>query len=75
MSNVPDDLTQMVRAHWRKVYALLVVITRQPAMAEDLAQAMFLVAHRKRMRGGNGVRLWLREVARWTLTIRGPPSP
>ena len=64
MPNMPDDLTQMVRAHWREVYALLVAITRQPAMAEDLAQEVFLVAHRKQMRAGNGIRFWLREVAR-----------
>ena len=64
MSDIPDELTQMVRAHWREVYALLVAITRQPAMAEDLTQEVFLVAHRKQMRAGNGVRLWLREVAR-----------
>jgi RNA polymerase sigma-70 factor (ECF subfamily) len=61
---MPDDLTQMVRAHWREVYALLVAITRQPTMAEDLAQEVFLVAHRKQIHAGNGARLWLREVAR-----------
>jgi RNA polymerase sigma-70 factor (ECF subfamily) len=61
---MPDDLTKLVRAHWREVYALLVAITRHPAMAEDLAQEVFLVAHRKQIRVGNGARLWLREVAR-----------
>lgn len=64
MPAMSDELTEMVRAHWREVYALLVAITRQPSTAEDLAQEVFLVAHRKQMRAGAGVRLWLREVAR-----------
>jgi DNA-directed RNA polymerase specialized sigma24 family protein len=54
---MPDDLTQMVRAHGREVYALLVAITRQPSVAEELALEVFLVAHRKQMRAGNGIRL------------------
>ena len=60
----PDALSELVRAHWREVYAMLVTLVRHAATAEDLAQEVFLVAYRKQMRPGPGVRLWLREVAR-----------
>jgi len=43
---------------------MLVTLTRNAATAEDLTQEVFMVAWRKRMLPGPGLRLWLREVAR-----------
>ena len=57
-------LEELVNAHSREVYGLLVAITGNPATAEELTQDVFLVALRKGMRPGPGMRLWLREVAR-----------
>ncbi|MHC4914357.1 MAG: sigma-70 family RNA polymerase sigma factor [Planctomycetota bacterium] len=58
------DLEALVNAHAREVYGLLLAITRNPATAEELTQEVFVVALRKGMRPGIGMRLWLREVAR-----------
>jgi RNA polymerase sigma-70 factor (ECF subfamily) len=58
------ELESLVNAHAREVYGLLLAITRNPATAEELSQEVFVVALRKGMRPGAGMRLWLREVAR-----------
>jgi len=64
MTNVPDDLNELVRAHWHEIFYMLVTLTRNAATAEDLTQEVFLVAYRKGMHSGPGLRFWLREVAR-----------
>jgi len=64
MTEVPEDLSELVRAHWPELYAMLVPLTSNAATAEDLTQEVFLLAYRKQMRAGPGLRLWLREVAR-----------
>lgn len=64
INDAPDGLDELVRAHWRELYSMLVTLTRNTATAEDLTQDVFMVAYRKQMRPGPGLRLWLREVAR-----------
>jgi len=66
MAHAHEDagLEALVNAHSREVYGLLVALTGNPATAEELTQDVFLVALRKGMRPGPGMRLWLREVAR-----------
>ena len=64
VNDAPGDLDEMVRAHWRELYSMLVTLTRNAATAEDLTQEVFMVAYRKGMLPGPGLRLWLREVAR-----------
>lgn len=64
MTGVRPDLEALISAHGREVYGLLLAITRNRAVAEELSQEVFLVALRKGMHPGPGMRLWLREVAR-----------
>jgi len=54
----------MVREHWHEIYGLLVVLTRNAATAEDLTQDVFVLACRKQIKSGPGIRFWLREAAR-----------
>jgi RNA polymerase sigma-70 factor (ECF subfamily) len=65
MTHTHGYLEELVRTHWRELVSMLTVITRNPATAEDLAQEVFLVAHRKELRPGPGVRAWLRRTARF----------
>jgi RNA polymerase sigma-70 factor (ECF subfamily) len=60
-----NDFDELVRVHWREVHAMLTVITRNAATAEDLAQEVFLLAHRKQVTSGPGFRAWLRQTARY----------
>jgi RNA polymerase sigma-70 factor (ECF subfamily) len=64
MADASENLEVLVNAHSREVYSLLLAVTGNPATAEELTQDVFLVALRKGMRPGPGMRLWLREVAR-----------
>ena len=64
MADASENLEALVNAHSREVYSLLLAVTGNPATAEELTQDVFLVALRKGMRPGPGMRLWLREVAR-----------
>ena len=64
MADASDSLEALVNAHSREVYSLLLAVTGNPATAEELTQDVFLVALRKGMGPGPGMRLWLREVAR-----------
>lgn len=64
MADASGGLEALVNAHSREVYSLLLAVTGNPATAEELTQDVFLVALRKGMRPGPGMRLWLREVAR-----------
>jgi len=64
MTGAGGDLEALVGAHGREVYALLLAVTRNPATAEELTQEVFVVALKRGMQPGAGMRLWLREVAR-----------
>ncbi|HOX05513.1 MAG TPA: sigma-70 family RNA polymerase sigma factor [Planctomycetota bacterium] len=64
MTYASSDLEALISAHSREVQGLLMAITRNQAIAEELTQEVFLVALRKEMRPGPGVRHWLRDVAR-----------
>ena len=57
-------IEKLIVAHEREVYGLLVSSTRNRMLAEDLTQEVFLLAHRKGVTPGPGMRTWLREVAR-----------
>jgi len=64
MAYAASDLEALLSAHSREVHGLLMAITRNQALAEELTQEVFLVALKKQVRPGPGMRLWLREVAR-----------
>jgi RNA polymerase sigma-70 factor (ECF subfamily) len=64
MADSSERLEALVRAHSREVYGLLFAITRNAATAEELTQEVFLLAFRKGLCCGTGMRAWLREVAR-----------
>jgi len=64
MPNPESDLEALLGAHSREVHGLLMAITRNQAVAEELTQEVFLVALRKGMKPGPGMRFWLRDVAR-----------
>ena len=64
MSHAAADLEALLSAHSREVHGLLVAITRNQALAEELTQEVFLLALKKQMRPGPGMRQWLRVVAR-----------
>jgi len=64
MTYASADLEALISAHSREVHGLLMAITRNQAIAEELTQEVFLVALRKQMRPGPGMRLWLRDVAK-----------
>lgn len=64
MPEVPDNMDAMVEAHYREVHGLLCAITRNQATADELAQEVFIVAMKRGVIAGDGMRLWLRETAR-----------
>ncbi len=64
MAYAGDNLEALVAAHGKEVYGLLLAITRNPSTAEELTQEVFVVALKKGVKPGKGMRLWLREVAR-----------
>jgi RNA polymerase sigma factor (sigma-70 family) len=64
MSETAGWVESLVTAHRTEVYSLLLAITRDAASAEDLTQEVFLIAFRKQVRPGAGMRTWLRETAR-----------
>ena len=55
----------VVEAHGRTVYSIALRITRDPGVAEEVAQDVFLELHRSadRLEGDEHVRFWLRRVA------------
>jgi RNA polymerase sigma-70 factor (ECF subfamily) len=57
-------LDELSARHWRELHGMLLSITRNVALAEDLAQEVFVVALRRGMTPGPDTRRWLREVAR-----------
>jgi RNA polymerase sigma-70 factor (ECF subfamily) len=65
MKDQNQYLEALVREHWSEVHALLTVITRNVAQAEDLSQEVFLLAWRKNIQPGPGLRSWLRKVAKY----------
>ncbi len=64
MAHTGENLEALVNAHGKEVYGLLLAITRNSATAEELTQEVFVVALKKGMEPGKGMRFWLREVAR-----------
>lgn len=64
MSQANADVETLVKLHWREVHSMLAAVTRSRSVADDLAQEVFLLAWRKGVGPGPGMRLWLREVAR-----------
>ncbi|MCY3024304.1 MAG: sigma-70 family RNA polymerase sigma factor [Planctomycetota bacterium] len=64
MADSSERLETLVRAHSGEVYGVLLAITRNAATAEELTQDVFLLAFRKGLSSGPGMRAWLREVAR-----------
>jgi RNA polymerase sigma-70 factor (ECF subfamily) len=64
MPSTSSALEALISAHSREVHGLLMAITRNQAVAEELTQEVFLVALKKQMQPGPGMRLWLRDVAR-----------
>jgi RNA polymerase sigma-70 factor (ECF subfamily) len=64
MAEPGQELEALLSAHGKEVYGLLLAITRNPSTAEELTQEVFIVALKKGMTAGRGMRLWLREVAR-----------
>ena len=64
MTEQARDMDSLLSAHRAEVHGLLRAITRDPATAEDLTQEVFLLAFRKKVRPGAGMRQWLRRVAR-----------
>jgi RNA polymerase sigma-70 factor (ECF subfamily) len=64
MAYAASDLEALLSAHSREVHGLLMAITRNQALSEELTQEVFLVALKKQVRPGPGMRAWLRDVAR-----------
>ena len=64
MAESSEGLEALVKSHSREVHSLLLAITRNAAIAEELAQEVFLLAFRKGVQPGPGMRAWLRETAR-----------
>jgi RNA polymerase sigma-70 factor (ECF subfamily) len=64
MVEARSGLEELSAHYWRELHGMLLTITRNSALAEDLAQEVFVVALRKGIVPGTGTRLWLREVAR-----------
>ena len=65
MSDENQYLEILVREHWQEVHSLLTAITRNTTIAEDLSQEVFLLAWRKNIQPGPGMRTWLRKVAKY----------
>ena len=59
------EFRAMIEAHGRTVYSIALRITRDPGVAEEVAQDVFLELHRsaERLEGEDHVRFWLRRVA------------
>ncbi len=68
MTGTPTSIEDLSARHWRELRGMLLAITRNATLAEDLTQEVFVVALRKGMEPGPDTRLWLREVA-WRLAI------
>ena len=64
MAKTPPSIEELSAHHWRELNGMLLAITRNAALADDLTQEVFVVALRKGMKPGPETRLWLREVAR-----------
>ncbi|MHC4249094.1 MAG: sigma-70 family RNA polymerase sigma factor [Planctomycetota bacterium] len=64
MASPRPSIEELSDRHWRELRGMLLAITRNATLAEDLAQEVFVVALRKGMEPGPETRLWLREVAR-----------
>lgn len=64
MTELRTSIEDLSARHWRELRGMLLSITRNATLAEDLAQEVFVVALRKGMEPGPDTRLWLREVAR-----------
>ena len=60
-----DQFRARVEVHGRTVYSIALRITRDPGVAEEVAQDVFLELHRsaERLDGEDHVRFWLRRVA------------
>lgn len=59
------DFRRAIETHGRTVYSIALRITRDPGVAEEVAQDVFLELHRwaERLEGEEHVRFWLRRVA------------
>ncbi|HLX61666.1 MAG TPA: sigma-70 family RNA polymerase sigma factor [Planctomycetota bacterium] len=64
MAEAAGNLEALIGEHYREVHGLLWALTRNQATADELAQEVFIVALKKGMAPGDGMRLWLRETAR-----------
>ncbi|MEI6233556.1 MAG: sigma-70 family RNA polymerase sigma factor [Planctomycetota bacterium] len=64
MAEASENIDALVNAHYREVHGLLCAITRNHATADELAQEVFIVAMKRGVAPGDGMRLWLRETAR-----------
>jgi len=60
-----DDFTPLVEAHQRRIYRVLLGMTRDPDAAQNLTQECFLKAYQKRgtFRGEASVGVWLLKIA------------
>jgi RNA polymerase sigma-70 factor, ECF subfamily len=60
-----EDFNEVVRLHQKRVYRVLLVLTRDPDAAETLTQECFLRAYEKRssFRGESRVGTWLVRIA------------
>ena len=59
------EFRTVVETHGRTVYSIALRITRDPGIAEEVAQDVFLELHRsaERLEGEDHLRFWLRRVA------------
>jgi DNA-directed RNA polymerase specialized sigma24 family protein len=64
MAEGSGNIEALVAEHYREVHGLLWVLTRNQHTADELAQEVFIVALKRGMAPGDGMRLWLRETAR-----------
>jgi len=64
MAEASENIEALVNAHYREVHGLLCALTRNQATADELAQEVFIVAMKRGIIPGDGMRLWLRETAR-----------
>jgi RNA polymerase sigma-70 factor (ECF subfamily) len=64
MAESSGNIEALVRDHYREVHGLLWALTRNQHTADELTQEVFIVALKRGMAPGEGMRLWLRETAR-----------
>lgn len=64
MAESSESIDALVNLHYREVHGLLCALTRNQATADELTQEVFIVAMRRGVIAGDGMRLWLRETAR-----------